>query len=63
MLTLLYQLMDTNRTAPENLAAWANAANLVFSPYHYVHDISNNEYDVRVYRLDNPKGVIQSNHQ
>lgn len=52
---LVDQLMDTNRTAPENLAAWANAANLVFSPYHYVHDISNNEYDVRVYRLDNPK--------
>ena len=49
------QLMDNTRTAPENLAAWANANNLVFSPYHYVHDIANNEYSVRAYRMDNPK--------
>lgn len=52
---LVDQLMDSNVTAPENLAAWANAINLVFSPYHYVHDIANNEYVVRAYRLDNPK--------
>ena len=53
--TLVNQLMDSTRTAPENLAAWANANNLVFTPYHYVHDIANNEYSVRAYRLDNPK--------
>ena len=52
---LVSQLMDSTRTAPENLAAWANANNLVFSPYHYVHDIANNEYTVRAYRLDDPK--------
>ena len=48
------QYTNPNITAPENLSAWANANTLVFSPYYYVHDISNNEYNVRTYRLDNP---------
>lgn len=52
--TMVNDLRDSTLVAPENLAAWANARNLVFSPYHYVHDISNNEYNVRAYRLDNP---------
>lgn len=47
-------MTDPNQTAPENLAAWANASSLVFSPYYYVHDVSNNEYTVRTYRLDKP---------
>lgn len=46
---------DPRKTAPENLSAWANANSLVFSPYYYVHDVSNNEYTVRTYRLDNPQ--------
>lgn len=41
--------------SPENLAAWANTNDLVFSPYYYVHDTNDNEYSARPYRLDNPK--------
>lgn len=41
-------------TTPEALATWANSNKLVYSPYFYVHDIAQNEYTVRPYRLDNP---------
>lgn len=47
-------LVDPTRTSPESLSTWANNNELVFSPYYYVHDTANNEYDVRTYRLDNP---------
>lgn len=53
--TIVQDYIDPRKTAPENLSAWANANDLVFSPYFYVHDVSNNEYKVRTYRLDNPQ--------
>lgn len=49
------EMIDPTSTALESLAAWANSSNLVYSPYYYVHDFANNEYDVRTYRLDNPQ--------
>lgn len=48
-------MTDPAITAPESLATWANANELVYTPYFYVHDVSNNEYAVRPYRLDDPK--------
>lgn len=47
-------MIDPAVTSPDQLATWANNNNLVFSPYYYIHDVSNNLYSVRPYRLDNP---------
>lgn len=51
---LVQTMIDPSRTSPETLSTWANQNELVFSPYFYVHDTANNEYEVRPYRLDNP---------
>lgn len=51
---LVQTMTDPSRTSPETLSTWANQNELVFSPYFYVHDTANNEYEVRPYRLDNP---------
>lgn len=51
---LVSTMIDPDVTSPETLSTWANQNELVFSPYFYVHDTANNEYEVRPYRLDSP---------
>lgn len=52
--SLVRTMIDPDLTSPETLSTWANQNELVFSPYFYVHDTANNEYEVRPYRLDSP---------
>ena len=42
---------------PDQLAATINANSFLYSPFYYVFDVNNDEFDVRPYRLDNPTVV------
>ena len=47
-------LMGQMFTSPNALAAAANAATYFFTPFYYVYDINNSEFNVRPYRMDSP---------
>lgn len=50
-------LKDNNKTSLEALVNYVNSSKLFFSPYHYVHDISDHDYKVIPYHLTNPQVI------
>lgn len=42
-------------TPPDVLANQVNDGNYYYTPFHYVLDTTNNQFDTRVYRMDQPK--------
>lgn len=44
-------------TTPESLANTVNASEYLFTPFYYVLDSAKEEFDIRPYRLDDPKVV------
>lgn len=55
--TIVNMLKDNSRTSLESLVNYVNNNKLLFSPYHYVHDISDHDYKVKPYHLTNPTVV------
>lgn len=58
-------LYATGLNSPEALASIANSKSYLYTPYHYVLDVTNNQFNARPYRLNSPvvdgKYFIDSN--
>ena len=47
-------LLNSANTTPDILANVVNESEFYYTPFYYVLDVTNNIFDTRVYRLDNP---------
>jgi hypothetical protein len=48
------EILQINAMNSEGKARWANENRSVYTPFHYVMDATNNNFDFRPYYLDNP---------
>ncbi len=55
-----YEIDLINSSPLETQATMINKGNFIFSPYHYVYDITSDSFDCRGYWLDNPEIASKS---